>query len=101
MIALILYDLDGTTRWVLDEKLGEGGCGDGGDPQGGGDVAQLAAAYRALFVAAGGNSNRRIAEHLSISEETVKAHMNQIFTKLIVRNRAEAIRAAHRLGMVP
>lgn len=46
-----------------------------------------------------GLSNREIAEELYLAEGTVKAHMNQIFTRLLVRNRAEAIRAAQRLGI--
>jgi LuxR family maltose regulon positive regulatory protein len=46
-----------------------------------------------------GRSNQEIAEALFVAEGTVKAHVNQIFGKLMVRNRGEAIRAARLLGM--
>lgn len=46
-----------------------------------------------------GRSNREIAENLYLSEGTVKAHIHQIFGKLMVRNRAEAIRVARELDL--
>jgi LuxR family transcriptional regulator, maltose regulon positive regulatory protein len=52
-----------------------------------------------LRLVADGRSNREIADQLYLAEGTVKAHMHQIFNKLMVRNRAEAIRAAQRLGL--
>jgi LuxR family transcriptional regulator, maltose regulon positive regulatory protein len=48
---------------------------------------------------ADGRSNREIADELFLSEGTVKAHLHQIFGKLMVRNRAEAIRVAQRFGL--
>ena len=36
-----------------------------------------------------GASNKRIAEQLSISEHTVKAHLTTIFRKIAVSNRLE------------
>jgi LuxR family maltose regulon positive regulatory protein len=47
-----------------------------------------------------GNSNREIADALFVAEGTIKAHVHQIYGKLMVRNRAEAIRAAHELNLV-
>jgi ATP/maltotriose-dependent transcriptional regulator MalT len=47
-----------------------------------------------------GRSNREIADELFVAEGTIKAHVHQIYGKLMVRNRAEAIRAAHELHLV-
>ena len=50
--------------------------------------------------AAGGNSNRRIAEHLSISEETVKAHMKNVLAKLAANDRTHAVTIALKRGII-
>lgn len=47
-----------------------------------------------------GKTNREIASALFVTEGTVKAHAHQIFGKLMARNRAEAIGAARRFGIV-
>ena len=39
-----------------------------------------------------GKTNNEIADHLVISQRTVERHLSDIYTKLGVRNRAEAIR---------
>ena len=44
-----------------------------------------------------GMSNKRIAQELKISPETVKSHAKHIFVKLSVRTRAEAV--AHATGL--
>ncbi len=48
-----------------------------------------------------GKSNREIGEHLFISESTVKNHIRNIFKKLNVHNRTQAITTAIDLGIVP
>jgi DNA-binding NarL/FixJ family response regulator len=48
-----------------------------------------------------GLSNREIASLLYISETTVKLHVSNIFRKLNVRSRSQAILSAIRLGLVP
>ncbi|HEY3378488.1 MAG TPA: response regulator transcription factor [Armatimonadota bacterium] len=48
-----------------------------------------------------GMRNLEIAEQLFISERTVKVHMANIFDKLGVRDRVEAVRYALNNGMVP
>jgi DNA-binding NarL/FixJ family response regulator len=47
-----------------------------------------------------GATNREIAERLYLSPHTVKEHTSTIYRKLGVRNRAEAVKKAQRLGMI-
>ncbi len=47
-----------------------------------------------------GLSTREVAESLFLSEETVKTHLKQIFKKLEVRDRTEAVAEAFRRGLV-
>ena len=53
-----------------------------------------------LAMLADGLSNRRIAEKLAISENTVKAHVAAILAKLGATTRTEAVIAGVRLGLV-
>lgn len=47
-----------------------------------------------------GKSTRAVAEHIHVSEETVKTYLKQIFRKLEVRDRTEAVAEAFRRGLV-
>jgi DNA-binding NarL/FixJ family response regulator len=47
-----------------------------------------------------GKANKEIAWLLSISEDTVKAHMRNIFAKLDVNDRTQAVTAALRRGII-
>ena len=53
-----------------------------------------------LRLIAGGLCNRDIAQELSISEKTVKNHINNIFSKLHIYDRSQAILYAIREGLV-
>jgi DNA-binding NarL/FixJ family response regulator len=53
-----------------------------------------------LKLIAEGLSNKEIAEELTISEKTVKNHINNIFSKLHVNDRSQAILYAIRKGLV-
>jgi two-component system NarL family response regulator len=53
-----------------------------------------------LHYAASGNSNRRIAERLTISEETVKAHMKNVLAKLAANDRTHAVTIALKRGII-
>ena len=53
-----------------------------------------------LFFAAEGQRNREIAETLTLSERTVERHMENIFTKLGVETRTEAVVKAVEAGLV-
>jgi len=49
---------------------------------------------------AGGNANKIVADHLSISEETVKAHMRSILSKLGANDRTHAVTIAVKRGII-
>jgi DNA-binding NarL/FixJ family response regulator len=49
---------------------------------------------------AAGNSNRRVALALGISEETVKAHMKNILSKLGANDRTHAVTIALKRGII-
>ena len=49
---------------------------------------------------AAGNSNRRVAAELGISEETVKAHMKNILGKLAANDRTHAVTIALKRGII-
>ena len=53
-----------------------------------------------LMLLARGKSNKEIGANLFISETTVKGHLHNIFTKLNVLSRTEAITVASRRGLV-
>ncbi len=53
-----------------------------------------------LQLAARGNSNKRIAHALNLSEETVKTHMKSILSKLKVTDRTHAVAVAARRGII-
>jgi len=52
-----------------------------------------------LSLIASGYSNRSVAEMLWVAEQTVKFHLVNVYRKLGVRNRADAVQAARRLGL--
>jgi len=53
-----------------------------------------------LKLVALGMSNKGVAEKLSVSERTIKAHLTNIFNKLNVASRSEAIVRGLKLGLV-
>jgi DNA-binding NarL/FixJ family response regulator len=53
-----------------------------------------------LQLLAAGKSNKEIANRLAVSPNTVKTHIANLFGKLEVRRRTEAILRARELGMI-
>ncbi|SEF96909.1 DNA-binding response regulator, NarL/FixJ family, contains REC and HTH domains [Thermomonospora echinospora] len=70
-------------------------------PQAPAELSTLTAREReVLILIAGGLSNGEIAEHLVLSEHTVKTHVARVFTKLSLRDRAQAVMLAYESGLV-
>ena len=53
-----------------------------------------------LRLVSAGKANKEIARQISISEETVKAHLKNIFVKLGVTDRTEAVITAAKRGII-
>ena len=53
-----------------------------------------------LELVAGGKSNKEIAQRLSVSPNTVKTHLGNVYGKLGARRRTEAISRARELGIL-
>jgi DNA-binding NarL/FixJ family response regulator len=65
------------------------------------DVERLTPREREVLVLmACGLSNREISSWLTVSHETVKTHVKRIFTKLGVRDRAQAVVAAYEARLI-
>ena len=57
--------------------------------------------YTAVFTGrSDGFSNKAIARHFDLTENTVKFHLRNIYEKLGVRNRAMAVAVADRLSLL-
>lgn len=65
------------------------------------DAAELSAReLQVLELIAGGMSNRQVAQAVSITEGTVKFHVNNILSKLGVDSRTEAVTLALKRGII-
>ena len=83
------------TRRLIDSYLSRP------DPAKAGWLAELTDREREVLVAiASGLSNAEIAERLFLSPATVKTHVNRVFAKTGVRDRAQAVIAAYEAGLV-
>ncbi|MFI0985842.1 response regulator [Streptomyces exfoliatus] len=89
-------------RRLLEQLLGAGpegtdGPGAPGAPQADGLTERET---EVLVLVADGLSNQEIAGRLRISTATVKTHINNLFAKTGVRDRAQAVRYAYQHGLV-
>jgi two-component system, NarL family, response regulator LiaR len=57
--------------------------------------------YDVLELMAGGLSNQEIADKLFVSLNTVKTHLSNLFLKLQVKRRTQAVQKAKALGLIP
>jgi DNA-binding NarL/FixJ family response regulator len=65
------------------------------------DSSPLTARHQQLLpLLAEGMPNKRIAHALGVTEGTVKQHLKELFKRLQVRNRTQAVREARRLGLL-
>jgi DNA-binding NarL/FixJ family response regulator len=53
-----------------------------------------------LRLVASGNANKMVADHLTISEETVRSHMRSILSKLGANDRTHAVTIALKRGII-
>ena len=65
-----------------------------------GDDLLTAREVEVLALIAAGNSNKLIAEHLSITEETVKGHVKNILSKLSANDRTHAVTLGLKRGII-
>ena len=56
---------------------------------------------KVLVLVSKGNSSKEAADKLAVSKRTVDFHLANIYDKLSVNNRIQALRAATRLGLIP
>jgi len=56
--------------------------------------------HEILHLLSQGLLNKQIASELSISTNTVKAHLHEIFRLLNVNNRTAAVQSAHKCGLL-
>ena len=65
-----------------------------------GDDALTVREIEVLREVAAGNANKRVAQLLNVTEETVKAHMKSILSKLGANDRTHAVTIALRRGII-
>jgi len=56
--------------------------------------------YEILILIAEGLSNREIADNLAISESTVENHIHNIYGKLDISKRTQAVALAYQTGIM-
>ncbi len=56
--------------------------------------------YAVLELLASGNSNKEIAIHLGVSPNTIKSHIKNLFEKLEVQRRTQAVARARSLELI-
>jgi len=69
-------------------------------PRPAGQRALTPAERATLRLLSGGATNKEIAQRLNVSDETVKTLLSRAYSKLGVRGRAEAVRAAYERGLL-
>jgi DNA-binding NarL/FixJ family response regulator len=97
------FDLPATIRQILDESVihrplraASGATATGTRA---GDLSEKELAV--LVELSGGHTNKQIAARLWLSEQTVKFHLRNIYRKLAINSRTEALRYAYEHDLAP
>jgi NarL family two-component system response regulator LiaR len=94
-------DLPATLRQAIDKNIFSAvGLAEAGDSSGAKAAGLTEREISILKALARGSSNEEIAKEFWVAQQTVKFHLTNIYRKLGVKNRTEAIRHAYRLGFV-
>jgi DNA-binding NarL/FixJ family response regulator len=88
--------LDPEVQRRLVAAAGSGGVPAGAEPAPDGLTPREG---EVLALIAAGLSNREVAARLYLTEATVKSHINRLFAKTGVRDRAQAVQYAYRHGI--
>ena len=94
-------DLPATLRQAIDGNVfSTYGVGEGSDSSSAKAAGLTDREISILKALARGSSNEEIAKEFWVAQQTVKFHLTNIYRKLHVKNRTEAIRHAYKLGFV-
>ena len=94
-------DLPSTLRQVASGTVSPRSCTRDGGEAAAGTAAGLTQREIAILAAlARGLSNEQIAKELWVARQTVKFHLTNVYRKLDVKSRTEAIHRAYQLGLV-
>jgi DNA-binding NarL/FixJ family response regulator len=94
-------DLPATLRQAIDKNIFSAvGLTEAGNSSGAKAAGLTEREISILKALARGSSNEEIAKEFWVAQQTVKFHLTNIYRKLGVKNRTEAIRHAYRLGFV-
>ena len=94
-------DLASTLRQAVDGNVFSAyGVGDASDSSSAKAAGLTDREISILKALARGSSNEQIAKEFWVAQQTVKFHLTNIYRKLGVKNRTEAIRHAYKLGFV-
>lgn len=84
----IVVEVQGTNNWKVEEKI----------------IEQLGISkreYEVLELIAQGHTNQEVADKLFVSPNTIKTHLANLFAKLDVNRRTQAIQRAKELNILP
>ena len=95
-------DLPSALRQAVSGSVTQPIFGDQDEPESaaGGDVGLSERELSILTALGQGRSNKQIAQELWLAEQTVKFHLTNLYRKLEVSSRTEAVNAAYRRGLL-
>jgi DNA-binding NarL/FixJ family response regulator len=96
------FDLPAAIRQIVDETVIHASHATGGSTQTSAQRSGLSEKEVAVLVEVSqGHSNKEIASRLWLSEQTVKFHLRNIYRKLGITSRTEALRYAYEHDLAP